>query len=279
MTRRLLSIIAAVGSCLVASAGQELLAQSTRSTGAKYYPIDHNAPVGQAGEWAALRGRGLAASSPFPEHHPSLGPGSRAYFQPVRIELPGEGNVTFFSQRHEQPATKAAPASAAMLIGPVYRLKISGLPDFPGAELYPTIELLDRLHPPPGLAATFPIPIPLTMEEIGRALDGALVSKVIYLEDPRTANVNLPEGSAPTEFLGPKLNLLEVADRRGRPVALIRMGGRVPDPANPDPGFFGSGAPVAFTVEVEQVQTTRTRTPVVNRKTPRRTNLAENPGG
>lgn len=281
MPRHLLSIIAAVGSCFVASGGHDLLAQSTRSTGSKYYPIDHNAPVGQAGEWAALRGRGLAAPSPFPEHQPSLAPGSRAYFQPVRIELPGEGDVTFYSQRHEQPATKAAPASAAMLIGPVYRLKISGLADRPGAELFPTIELLDRLHPPPGLAAAFPVPIPLTIEEIDRALDGALVSKVIYLEDPRAANVNLPDGSAPTEFLGPNLNLLEVADRRGRPVALIRMGGRVPDAANPDPSFFGSGAPVAFTVESEQARTTRTpsRAPIATRRTPRRTTLVEKPAG
>lgn len=268
MPRRLLTLIAAVGCWAAATGASQLVAQSTITSGSKYFPVDQNSPVGMAGEWAALRGRGLAAPSPFREHQPALEPGSRVYFQPVRIELPGEGNVTFFSQPHEQPATKAAPASAAMLIGPVYRLKISGLAERPGAELYPTIELLDRLHPPPGLAATFPIPIPFTVEEIDRALDGALVSKVIYLEEPRTANLGLPEGSAPTEYVGPKLNLLEVADRRGRPVALVRLGGRVPDTTNPEPGFFGSGAPVAFTVDAEPPQITHrnSRSPATSQR-------------
>lgn len=268
MSRSLMTIIVAVGSWAAASGSHQLLAQSTTPVGPKYLPVDQNSPVGRAGEWAAMQGKGLATASPFREFQPPLAPGSRAYFQPVRIELPGEGNVTIFSQPHAQPVTKSAPVSAAMLIGPVYRLKISGLADHPGAELYPTIELLDRLHPPPGLAVAFPIPIPFTDEEIDRALDGALVSKVIYLEEPRDANLGLPEGSAPTEYLGPKLNLLEVADRRGRPVALVRLGGRVPDPTNSEPGFFGSGAPVAFPVETEPTQTSRTsaRSPAVSQR-------------
>jgi hypothetical protein len=255
---RLLTLIAVAGSCLAASAASQLFAQSTNASGPRYYPVDQHAPIGMAGEWAALRGRGLAASSPFPENCPAIEPGARPYFQPVRIELPGDGRVTFFSQPHERPLIKGSPAAAAMLIGPVYRLRLSDLAERPGAELYPTVELIDRLHPPPGQAATFPIPIPFTFEEIDRALDGALVSKVIYLEDPRVANLGLPEGSAPTEYLAPNLNLLQMADRRGRPLALVRLGGRVPDAANPEPGFFGSGAPVAFTVESDQPQAART---------------------
>jgi hypothetical protein len=254
---RHLTLIVAVGCFVAAVCDSHLFAQSTNSNGARHFPIDQHSPVGMAGEWAALRGKGLTSPLPFPEHQLAMERTSRAYFQPVRIELPCEGTVTFYSQPHEQPVTKAAPASAALLIGPVYRLGISGLAERPGADLYPTVELLDRLHPPSGMAADFPIPIPFTMEEIDRALDGAFVSKIIYLEDPRLTNLGLPDGSAPTEYLAPKLNLLEMADRRGRPVALVRLGGRVPDAANPEPGFFGSGAPVAFTAVTERLSTAK----------------------
>ena len=48
---------------------------------------------------------------------------------------------------------------AGMPIGYVYRMRVANIPDHAGEEVYPTIELVDRLDPPPGQAARFPIPI------------------------------------------------------------------------------------------------------------------------
>ena len=82
---------------------------------------------------------------------------------------------------------RPAKLLAGMLIGQVYRLKVANLPGHEGQEVFPTIEVIDRLYPPPGQAARFPIPIELTAEELMFALDGRYVMRVIYLEDVATS--------------------------------------------------------------------------------------------
>ena len=69
----------------------------------------------------------------------------------------------------------------------LYRFRISDLPELPGAELYPTIELIDRLHPPCGRELEFPVPVAFTQEELQAALAGRLVTKVVYIERPQQA--------------------------------------------------------------------------------------------
>lgn len=195
----------------------------------RVYPLNQMAPPGRAAEWSAIA-------------HPD----TAGYFQPIRVELPTKGRVAFFSKGLEAAPVQAAPAEAAMLIGPVYRLQISHLPEFPGVELYPTVELLDRLHAPVGREADFPVPIAFTLEEIQFALEGRLVTKVVYLEQPDRADPFRPVESAPTEMIGPAENSIAVADAAGRPMALVRIGGRIPDPADRESAFYGTGAPLLF---------------------------------
>ena len=61
---------------------------------------------------------------------------------------------------------------AGMLIGQVYRLKVANLVGNEGQEIFPTIEVIDRLYPPPGQEARFPIPIELTAEELATVNGG-----------------------------------------------------------------------------------------------------------
>jgi hypothetical protein len=128
--------------------------------------------------------------------------------------------------------------TAGLLIGHVYRLQVTGIQFHEGQEVYPTIELVDRLYPPPGQAARFPIPIELTEEELAYALDGRYVTRVIYVEDPNSA---LPVADVPGKQrwfeIDPRQDPLEVADRLGRPVAILRMGSRIPSLESPDPRF------------------------------------------
>jgi hypothetical protein len=117
-----------------------------------------------------------------------------------------------------------------MQIGPVYRLQVSDIPNANGLELYPTIEIIDRTYPPPCLALRFPVPIELTQEELELAANGAFVTRIIYIENPHQALpiarkvcdeqpwLEAPTGEDP----------LVTADRLGRPVAILRIGGRVP---------------------------------------------------
>ena len=114
---------------------------------------------------------------------------------------------------------------AGLLIGGVYRFQITSIPGAEGAELYPTVEVSDRTYPPPGLAMRYPIQVNLDQDDLDAALDGRLVTRVIYLEDPQTATplVQTAETNRPME-ISEHQDALEVADRLGRPVAIVRIG-------------------------------------------------------
>jgi len=150
------------------------------------------------------------------------------YFQPVEVTAPAGtlvsavGNGTF-----SEP--KPAKLLAGMLIGQVYRLKVANIRNHEGEEVFPTIEVIDRLYPPPGQAARFPIPIQLTDEELRWALDGRYILRVIYLEDVQSAPpVRQEPGEQRFTEIPPGHDAMQAADRVGRPMAILRMGSRVP---------------------------------------------------
>jgi hypothetical protein len=166
------------------------------------------------------------------------------YFQPIEVRAPRGVNVSF-AQGGGFGEPAPAPQLAATLIGPVYRLKITRIPNHAGQEVFPTIELVDRLYPPPGAALRFPVPIELTQAELELAVRGQFVTRVIYVEDPQRA---LPdeEVDGHQRWFETRAgeNPLEVADRLGRPIAILRMGGRVPDASGPDQKFLYGSPPV-----------------------------------
>ncbi len=163
------------------------------------------------------------------------------YFQPVEIIAPRGALVGMAIEGAFEPG-QPTPRAAALMISPVYRLKVTQIEDYPGLEVFPTIELINRIYPPPGMEASFPIPVQLTKEELLMAAQGQMVTRVIYLEDPDQA---LPVAERPGEQHWFEVGLghdpLQVADALGKPVAILRIGGRVPDRAGPDQQFlFGS---------------------------------------
>jgi hypothetical protein len=166
------------------------------------------------------------------------------YFQPVRIRAPQGARIALASEGGKAN-TQANEALVGMQIGFVYRLQVTSIPNNEGVDIYPTIELIDRLYPPPGLALRFPIPIELTQEELELAVGGAFVTRVIYVEDPlhalpvsRHANGDQPWMEAPAGE-----DPLVTADRNGRPVAILRIGSRAPD-ANTQAGFATTAPPM-----------------------------------
>ncbi len=108
------------------------------------------------------------------------------YFQPVEIKAPA-GAMVSLAIDGQFSAPQATPLRVGMLIAPVYRFRVAQIPDRPGAEVYPTIEIINRIYPPIGEEFRFPIPIELTVEELEMALNGKFVTRVIYLEDPLNA--------------------------------------------------------------------------------------------
>jgi hypothetical protein len=157
------------------------------------------------------------------------------YFQPVRIRAPEGARIALAPESANSAAsTRTTPANEALVgmqIGFVYRLRVTNIPNNEGLDIYPTIELIDRLFPPRGLALRFPIPIDLTQDELELAADGAFVTRVIYVEDPLHA---LPvarhaKGDQPWTEAPAGEDPLVTADRNGRPLAILRLGSRGPD--------------------------------------------------
>jgi len=152
------------------------------------------------------------------------------YFQPVQFIGPQE---TEFSLAQYGTFPEGQPdLMAGLLVGQVYRFRVSNLPGTAGAELYPTVEMVDRTYPPPGLATSYPIPINLDQDDIDAALEGRLVTRVVFLEDPQTA-VPLAQGpDGPIAIDVPEYqDPLQIADLRGRVVAILRIGSVSPPQA------------------------------------------------
>ncbi|MBD3672587.1 MAG: hypothetical protein HUJ26_03580 [Planctomycetaceae bacterium] len=209
--------------------GACLLSASLATAQQRYYPLDQTTPPGVYGNWSGYQ---------IPVQPKRL--------QPVKIILPGQGKVTFFSHAGAKPLIGQSPAQAAIALGQTYRLQLSEMEEYPGVNLYPTIELVDILHPPAGKEDEFPIPVTITEEELELAVSGRLVTKVIYLEPAAEANPLLLDRQNPTMSIPPQQNVIEEADLRGRPMLILRLGSRTPV-VNEDPAFFGNGAPLSPT--------------------------------
>jgi len=166
------------------------------------------------------------------------------YFQPVEIKVPPGAMISTANQGgfgDPEPTT----VKVGLTIGAVYRLRITEIPNREGIEVFPTVEVIDRLYPPLGKEAHFPIPVEITEEELALAIEGKFVTRVIYLEDPDAA-LPVREGQHQEYFEArPGDNPLDLADMLGRPMAILRMGGRVPDAEGPDAAFL-YGSPVLF---------------------------------
>lgn len=191
-----------------------------------HQPLSQHSPPGQTAAWMnAIRG-----------YDPT-------WLQPLLLQIPGGGQVEVFSGSHQPVGAGQTPVLAAVSVGHLYRLRISNMPNFPGLELYPTVELIDHLHPPAGREDEFPIPIVLTERDLITAERGQLVTRVIYLEQPQLAQQLDPLLREIPQSVQPQDNALWEADRLGRPMAIIRIGGRRPSPGSPA-AYFGTGGAV-----------------------------------
>ncbi len=204
--------------CLMAAS---LCAQST----GQHYEHAGALPPGAIGSRQLLRG------GPLP-----------GYFQPVEVRAP-KGSEVSLAIDGQFTDGQATPFKVGMLIAPVYRLRVINIPDQPGAEVFPTIELVNRLYPPVGEEFRFSVPIEIAQQDLLMAIEGKFVTRVIYLENPRNALPSAQGADDTQQYfeIRPTEDPLAVADRLGRPMAILRMGGRLPEASGPDEKFmFGS---------------------------------------
>ena len=160
--------------------------------------------------------------------------------QPIQWKLP-EGVTA--SVALADGFTKSPENLFSLQVGSAYRFKIEGIATYPGQALYPTLELIDRLHPPQGKEWDFPIEIEVPLHDLALALRGAYVTRIVYVENPQNAlSVDASESNENLVFDVPLgLDPITAAQTRGRALAILRIGGREPQtaPNANDPFYFG----------------------------------------
>jgi hypothetical protein len=223
-TQRLLMLVLVLASSLLIA--DRANAQVVPPYG-QFQPLNQNLTPGTAGHWAALAGKGR-----------------RNWSQPLKITLDGGGDVTVFHGRPIQELTHKSPAQLGVRVGHLYRLRVSNMPDLPGVEVYPTIEIIDRLHPPAGKKHDFPIPVYIDRDDIESALNGNMVTRVVYIEQPQLAAPFALDSSTRVRTLLPAQNVLAQADRYGRPAVIVRVGGRLPAVYGESSAFYGTGGAI-----------------------------------
>jgi hypothetical protein len=167
------------------------------------------------------------------------------YCQPVAIRAPLGARIAaateggFSTPQFDQ-------LLVGLQIGPVYRFHVTDIQGFPGVEVFPTVEMIDRTYPPQGQELKFPVPVDLTREEILMAAEGKFVTRVIYIEDPKLAIPIAEKTPSETRWIeaAPGADPLVTADSLGRPIAILRLGGRVPTANQTDESFLYCSPPV-----------------------------------
>lgn len=188
-----------------------------------------------------LAGSGPCGSFLFAQHPGFQGPGYpgaplKCYFQPVQFSGP-EGIQVALAAHNRFVERDAAPLTVGLLLGADYRVRITDIPLHPGKEVFPSVQIIARTFPPRGKEIEFPIPIKFSQEDLELALDGKYVTRVVYLEDPNNALPVRGDVGLPITQINHG-NPIDVAKKLGQPVAIVRIGGRVPNFAGGDMSFF-----------------------------------------
>ncbi len=170
----------------------------------------------------------------------------RGYVQPVDLQVPAGAEISIASDGAFQYPSEGS-LQVGLNVGNVYRLKVTNIPRHDRGEIYPSVEIINRLYPPSGQKWRFPIPIQIAQEDLEQALAGKMVIRVVYVENPNEA---FPESDDPNyqryfDVL-PDEDPLQVADELGRPIAIVRLGSRKPSVAGTDHQFLFNSPPVSL---------------------------------
>ncbi|HJZ92924.1 MAG TPA: hypothetical protein VKE40_18765 [Gemmataceae bacterium] len=159
--------------------------------------------------------------------HPAVPPPAlpASPFLFVTVSAPPGSQVTWYPMTDQATNTDKA---VGLRPGYPYRFQLSDVPGPRGTVLFPSIEVRGSLVPRPGLdVLKHPVPILFTERDIDRALDGRLVTKVYYLEDPDQA---VPVAGTPGEALESAAvsedDAIKEARARGRMMLIVRLGER-----------------------------------------------------
>jgi hypothetical protein len=158
-------------------------------------------------------------------------------------------------------AGREAPVRYNFPQGNIYRVRVSGIPNRPGKNYYPTIEVYPATMKTITFLSHSTVPVGFTDEDLDQVNSGNLVVKVIYLPDPQFQDLAVAEEIVSTRLEAGVDPIME-ANRRGTILAIIRIGNiDLEDPNTPAmdaPGSYGVPAPRPVPVPAAPVPTPMT---------------------
>jgi fimbrial isopeptide formation D2 family protein len=148
-----------------------------------------------------------------------------APFLAVKVIAPENAKVVWYPGLEEATLN---PSSVGLRPGYPYRLQVSGLGSKKDLTVFPKIEVYGSLVPRAGMdVAKHPVPIHITERDVESLLEGKMITKIYYLEDPEQAlNLSLkPE--EPIEFTSMTVEEAVKQSRlRGRPMVIMTVGNK-----------------------------------------------------
>ena len=166
----------------------------------------------------------------------------------IRFASPGGMRIAFMDGgRGFADAGREAPVRYNFVQGSIYRVRLNNIPNRPGKNYYPTIEI----YPPSNKESmTFlshsAVPVGFTDEDFEQVNAGNMVVKVIYLPSAQFQDVAAAEEIVSTR-LEPGTDPVGEANRRGTVLAVVRIGNiDLEDPTTPAmdaPAGMGGGGP------------------------------------
>lgn len=148
----------------------------------------------------------------------------------VKLQGPEGMQVTFY-EGPQARRTATCPVVVSLRPGWVYRVRFDGVSAHSKEPIYASIQARDVLRMPVKVKPSdHPAPVAISTQDHDQILAGAMVTKVIVLEDPESV-LAMPvadDVSAEVEAL-PGDKLREYAESFGRPMVTMLMGSREPD--------------------------------------------------
>lgn len=182
------------------------------------HPAGAGGPPGAVAAVNALTGGGAGAG----------------HFQASRTEIrfvePSGMKVSWYGPSANGPSGFAtnfieAPGRYNFVQAAIYRLKLSDIPNRPGLELYPTLEIVPANARTATFLAHAAVPVSFTEEDFQQVTAGNFVVKVIYLPDPRFQDLAAAGlGEIISSQLEPGVDPIAEACRRGSILTIVRIG-------------------------------------------------------
>ncbi len=152
----------------------------------------------------------------------------------VRFVQPAGMKIAFMdASRSFGDAGREAPVRYNFVQGSIYRVRLNGIPNRPGKNYYPTIEVYGATPDTMTFLAHSTVPVGFTDEDFEQVNAGNMVVKVIYLPSSTFQDVAAAEELVSTK-LEAGINPVEEAQRRGTILAVVRLGNLdLEDPTTP----------------------------------------------